>query len=886
MASNKSSHTRTEIDLNLDKDDVKKNNLNSDDEATYIGIESEPALEIKLEPVIEHAPSKISQEPTLFLQRNSVQIEDSKLKKWKDFLKIIVFSLILGALGYDTFLKEEQKPSSVRFDPIRPSLPNYIKDNTDAKKSIQLYSDAIPYYLSDNVEGYSRAATLFKKSIEYDVSNVKALAMLASSYINLIDSSNKDENYFSVISKLIEMSRAKSIDLPETVIADVEFYIVVNKAEAAGNRIVEYTKAHEKYGLEMFYYLGLAFYARGDTENSAKYLGQFPDNKIYSAKIYYLRGIIAEKLNDDASALIEFKKAIAFNPRHAKSYLKLSQLKNKTGHLKETAPYLDFILKNTHLLSPRDLGLAYYLHAQLSELEQNWDIALGDMERALKIDPDNHNYLLEYYTLRGKSEGKFQSVLEKEKVQEQARMYYFLGEGENLLGKGRYQDAIGSFLQAREASDSSPLPLVKMGDMFTYLHNAENAKLNYKLASVRAPNNIQVWSKYINSLIQSYEWEEATQAMEKFRKLPISQSSIDKAAADMYQKQGRYIEAQTFYKKAMGRDSIDPDVYIAYAKSLMSTKNYKDAPFFFALALRFDPLNLDAIVSTSKCIAETESIDRGISMLQDELQKGSGARAEFLSAIAELQIQKGDWGQAQSTIDQARLADPESAYTWKIQAQIYQNRENSDKTALDKALMAYKSYSDRNPSDPSGYLERYKIFLKKLSFDKAKEELDQIFSIYPRYPNLHFYFGTLYSIQGNHKVAAEEFKKEIENNPNNVQTLIAYGKEKMDLGQSNADAQEIQDALNQFTKAMRIAPTSSDAKQNAGWANYQLKNFQAAIALLKAAIDLDRANPTLYRRLGIIYRDLSDTVSACDAFKKYLEMEPDASDKSEFQFCK
>ena len=38
--------------------------------------------------------------------------------------------------------------------------------------------------------------------------------MLASSYINLIDSSNKDENYFSVISKLIEMSRAKARTFP------------------------------------------------------------------------------------------------------------------------------------------------------------------------------------------------------------------------------------------------------------------------------------------------------------------------------------------------------------------------------------------------------------------------------------------------------------------------------------------------------------------------------------------------------------------------------------------------------------------------------------------------------------------------------------------------
>ena len=63
------------------------------------------------------------------------------------------------------------------------------------------------------------------------------------------------------------------------------------------------------------------------------------------------------------------------------------------------------------------------------------------------------------------------------------------------------------------------MPLIKIGDMFSYLNDIENARLNYKLAADRAPNDIQVWSKYIKSLIQSYEWEEANKAMAKFRQL-------------------------------------------------------------------------------------------------------------------------------------------------------------------------------------------------------------------------------------------------------------------------------------------------------------------------------------------------------------------------------
>jgi Tfp pilus assembly protein PilF len=54
---------------------------------------------------------------------------------------------------------------------------------------------------------------------------------------------------------------------------------------------------------------------------------------------------------------------------------------------------------------------------------------------------------------------------------------------------------------------------------------------------------------------------------------------------------------------------------------------------------------------------------------------------------------------------------------------------------------------------------------------------------------------------------------------------------------------------------------------------------------MRSAIDLDRANPLLYKRLGLIYRDMNDMNSACNSFRKYLEMEPDAQDKADFASC-
>ncbi len=263
-------------------------------------------------------------------------------------------------------------------------------------------------------------------------------------------------------------------------------------------------------------------------------------------------------------------------------------------------------------------------------------------------------------------------------------------------------------------------------------------------------------------------------------------------------------------------------------------------------------------------------------MLKDELQRGGRSRAELLAAIAEFQIQKGEWQQAQQYVDQAIEANPDYAYPWKLQGQIYMNYEGRDKNALDKALAAYKSFSDRNTSDPSGYLERYRVFIKKADFEKAGDELEKIYTIYPKYPNLHFYKGALYVIMGNHKVAAEEFQRELVNNPNNVNTMLALGKEQVELGNA-------QEALQLFTKAMQLAPKSPEPKAMAAYANYLLKNFASAVALYQAALTLDPGNPLLYKRMGLAYWDMGDPVGARMAFKKYLEMEPDAADRAEFE---
>ncbi|MBS1963325.1 MAG: tetratricopeptide repeat protein [Bdellovibrionales bacterium] len=827
------------------------------------------------DPLSDPGFKKRVQEVTVALYRPGLEPAKKKrrIPKGKELVRIVLIAAALGYFGYDTFMKETTDVAGnilKKSESFRPTLPRPNPGKVDSAYSEKEYKKGIFAYSFDHVPGYKAAAIHFSNAVTADPENLKAYAMLASAYVNLIDTSTKDETFFSVISQLLDSAKAKGIDLPELIIAESEFLTVTGRPDAAIQRIVNYTKGMKTLDPSLYLYIAEAFLAKGDAKSASPYVQSFQDNQAWSPRIFYVRGRIAEALGDTGAATAQYDKALLKWKEHAKSRLRRVYVAWKGGNVKSSAEDLNTILKFPDALSPKDLAQAYYLYSQLFSVNQNSEGALIAIERALKLDRTNRDYILEYYTLQARENGS------SSRAKAIARMYLNLGEGEKKLKEGLVNDALAKFLDARAENPKSAEPLVKIGDMFVQLNDMVNARLNYQKAAELEPNSIEVWSKYISVLIQSYEWDEAQKAMDKFRKLPVSQSSIDKAAGDMYAKQNRYVEAAAFYKKAMSRESIDPDVYIAYGKILMAVKSYKDAPFFFALARRFDPLNPEPVIQTAKAAAEVEGPDSGIEYLEGELQKGSFARAELLAAIAELEIKKGQWKEAEQYVEQSRQANPEYAYPWKLQAQIYLNDENTDKKALDKALDAFKSYSDRNSSDPSGYLSRYQIFMKKAQFEKAQAELERIYAIYPKYPNLHYYKGLMYTNMGNYKLAAEEYGTELANNDLSVPSLIALGKAKIELGDAKG-------ALVPLAKAMGLQPNNSEAKMNAAIANHRMKNYAGAIALFQAAIQLDAGNPILYKRMGECYRDMGDLIAARGAFQKYLQMEPDAADKADIE---
>jgi tetratricopeptide (TPR) repeat protein len=809
----------------------------------------------------------------------SIEVPESLRKKQaskpalpkKKFLLLLVLFIAVYQQMQEEQDESEKAKNPVIMQPIKPKLPTLSTEGKpDPIKSEKIYREGLKPYYQDTVSGYRKATDFFHLALKYDPQNVTALSMLASSYLNLIESSNQDEKTFSVINKLIELSKVKQAETVETLVAELEFQMVSRRYDSAFQRLTEYAKINSSVDARIFYYLGMLLHLRGDNAGAIQNLNMIPISNFPVPKLFYLIGKIYEENGQYDEALAEYKRALKINKHHAKSiqgYIRIMEIKGALKS-KEIITFVKFLQANPSLQSPHEYVESLIFYSKVALLYKNEELAIQSLSQAIRLDPENGSLKLEYYSLLSKSQNK-------SKYGKLAKMYSLILEGERFAKEGKIHEAVAMFIQAKDSFPKSSVPVEKMGDLFFQLGEFPKALNNYRNAVKLDPKARHLAVKIIKSAIESQDWEEAQKLLAKFRSEPSLKSSIDRLAGDLAAKQGFDQQAIAFYLKAMTRDSIDTQVYSAYADILRKNDRCKDAQFFYSVAQKFDPDNLNAILGASKCFLKTDGLKIAVSRLQEELTRRPKVKADLLSAIAEIYLIGGNEELALNFTEQAIDSDPTYPESYRIKAMVYLNQMAVQKESKRLALKTLGEYADRKPTDTFSYLKRFDIYLKDSDFQHAEEELNRIFEISPRFPDLHFKRAIMYSKMGKIKDALVELDEELKIFPKSIRALDERGNILVKLNQ-------LDEAMKSYVRSMELEPKNPDSKMGAGYVNYLKRRFDSAIALYQSALALDKGNPEIHKKLGQAYRDSGDPQNAGKYFRNYLDLAPDAPDRKDY----
>jgi tetratricopeptide (TPR) repeat protein len=802
------------------------------------------------------------------LKRKEVSPKPSKVKK-SSFGLLAAITVFLFMYFEEEDQQELQEKNKIVMVPVRPRLPTATTKKVDPAASEKLFGEGLKFYFEDTVIGYRRASEVFHKSLTYDPQNVSALSMLASSYLNLIESSNQDEKTFSVISKLIDLSKVKDATTVETLIAEIEFLAASRRYDAAIQRLIEYSKVTGKMDPSLYFYIGWLYHLKNENSNALKYLNMIPSSALPMAKLFYLRGLIHEESNEWEDAISEYKRARKLSKNHTRSLQGILRIEEKRGQLKSQVKIIQFLTEKFSLQSPREYIETLTYRAKIALLFKNLPEAVSSLSKALQLDPKNEDIRMEYYSL-------LSQLVQDKKYARMAKMYAMLLEADKLAKESMTHEATTILIQAKDLFPKSEVPAEKMGDLFYRIGEFDKASSNYKLALKINPDAGFVAIKLIDSSIKNHDWDEAQKNLAKHRGKPKLKSSIDRLAGDLAFQQGQYAQATQFYLKAMARDSVDTEVYNSYANILRESDQCKDAQFFYSIAQKYDPLNVDAISGSAKCLLKTDGLKAAVSRIQDELVKLPKARADLIAAIADIHLISNEYEKAILFAEQAIEADPNYPESYRILGLSYLAQLHVKKENKKKLLDAFLAYSEKKPSDPFGYMQRFEVFLKDLSFVQAEEELNKVFEISPRYPELHLKRASMYSKMGKTKDALLELEEELKINPKMVKALDQKG---FLLLQQN----ELDEAMKSFVRSMEIDPRNPASKLGAGQVNYLKRQFSAAIALYQAALGLDKGNPEIHKKLGQAYRESGEQDKAAAYFRNYLDLDPNAPDHQEYE---
>ncbi len=161
------------------------------------------------------------------------------------------------------------------------------------------------------------------------------------------------------------------------------------------------------------------------------------------------------------------------------------------------------------------------------------------------------------------------------------------------------------------------------------------------------------------------------------------------------------------------------------------------------------------------------------------------------------------------------------------------------------------------------------VLLDSNEFDRAKQKYLELTSEFPDYPNLHFAFGRLLLETHETDEAIEEFQRELQRDPKNVNSMLEIAAVRRMIDPQNA--------LNYAVHAVQLAPQLPFAHYLLGLLRLDTGDAAAAIPELEIAQKVFPQEAEVYFSLGNAYARSGRKADAAKARAEFARLKAEAA---------
>jgi tetratricopeptide (TPR) repeat protein len=776
----------------------------------------------------------------------------------KNTAALLALGILLIAV-WQSNLEEEQDPENIL--PRFHSFP-YIEVNVppplvqDLPLSATLTESGQNLIENETPGAYITAIKkFFYPAVGRNVRNYDAKALLASSYIRSLELIPRDEKFFKTVDQLLFPGPPNTQITPEYAVAKAEYFLLLNRYDQAQEVVDAYLKVRPT--TELLYQKAKIAYERRELDSALSYASKaIPPEKVKKANPRHLLlyATLLEKKGQKEASGQALSRLIKESPKYGPGILYKADTLYRNAKHKDARKVLKYLVERPSYLDRTQLGETFMLTSKVLE-------ALNDQKRSLIFATAAHNTHFDKETtqdliFRLKSKSKQTGEAYKQMLAARQK------------DKARQTElAVNSYIKAIEENRSDPTGYILLAKLYEEQGNIYEAIDRYKKALATSKRPVEAALNLARIYANRFELEEAKGMLNIASDMKKNRDYVSYLRGIIHLKEKRLDLAEPFFEKSLGAGTRIPEIFIQLGE-LRAKTDQKLAEFYYSMALRYDPLNPQAILGVAIARFFLDSPSRAISFLKDKLAAQPNSAA-IMTNLAVIYLRSGDQDSGKNYLQNAIRSDSKYAEAFRLLGDL--TKEEGDKQqdnyaarrhSYRYALASYEMYSKLAPNDPEGYKATADLYFDIRDLGAAAKNYYKVLDLTKNYPDVRLRLAQISRNGGDAAKAIELLDQEIKVNPRNDAAYV----EKGNIFMAKKD---FLTATAAYTEAARINERNADALFGLGVVYHLQGSFDNALSLFARVIKLDPLKADVYWQQGLIYQKLNNTQKAVQAYRDY-----------------